>query len=79
MELGKVKGAIILSNSDLARNVKSVLPDGGPLFVVGEPCSDCEDWSKCKADPSLEVFTTPKAEDEAFIFYTTTGSPATTM
>ena len=26
MELGKVKGAIILSNSDLARNVKSVFP-----------------------------------------------------
>ena len=77
MELGKVKGAIILSNSDLARNVKSVLPDGGPLFVVGEPCSEFEDWSKCKADPSSEVFNTPKPEDEAFIFYTsgTTGLP----
>ena len=77
MELGKVKGAIILSNSDLARNVKSVLPDGSPLFVVGEPCSECEDWSKCIADPSSEVFNTPKAEDEAFIFYTsgTTGLP----
>ncbi len=77
VETGGMAGALVLPVPELAAAVADALPDGAPLFTVGE-APGAEDFAACRDDPAtLPPVPRPDPEDPCMIFYTsgTTGLP----
>ncbi len=70
------KAAVIMPDPAVAEALKGVLPDGAPVWSIGE-LDDAEPFSGCRGDILSLLCPDPAREDPAFIFYTsgTTGLP----
>ena len=75
---GRLEGAVIHANAELAAAVKAALPPGAPLLSVGGAVAATEDFAACRGEArALPPVPTPAPDDPGFIFYTsgTTGLP----
>lgn len=77
-EACEIDAAVILPDAALAGTISAALPDGAPIWSVGEGAGPAQDFATCRADAAtLGAYEKPAETDMAFLFFTsgTTGLP----